>query len=159
MNTLHSHTKCSGTNVPLKALIADKRLAPRRIIMMKLISRKELGDRMDRGEDLKLIFVLDEWYFQTMRIPGSLNIPCSPELLESRDALEELGPDDQIVVYCSSEACYASILVYYLLRQRGYKNVSRYAGGLLDWIEAGYPMAGTADPAKANRMQSRNTTV
>jgi rhodanese-related sulfurtransferase len=89
------------------------------------------------------VFVLGEWQYQAMRIPGSLNIPCSPELIGSRDALEELRPDDQIVVYCSSEACFASISVYYLLMQRGYKNVRRYAGGLLDWQDAGYPMVGS----------------
>jgi rhodanese-related sulfurtransferase len=32
--------------------------------------------------------------------------------------------------------------VYYLLVQRGYKNVSRYAGGLEDWYDAGYPLDG-----------------
>ena len=116
---------------------------------MKLISRREIGDRIDRGEDLKLVFVLDEWYYQAMRIPGSLNIPCSPDLIGSRDALSELQSDDEIVVYCSGQACYASISVYYLLLQRGFKNVSRYAGGLLDWNDAGYPLTGEASVTNA----------
>ncbi len=109
---------------------------------MKLISRTDLRKKINRWQDLKLVFVLGEWQYQSMRIPGSLNIPCSPNLFGSGDALRELGPDDEIVVYCSSEACYASISVYYLLVQRGYRNVSRYAGGLLDWKDAGYPMTG-----------------
>ena len=117
--------------------------------MMRLISRTDLRDRIDKTEDLKLVFVLGEWQYQTMRIPGSLNIPCSPGLFESQDALKELNPDDEIVVYCSGEACHASISVYYLLRQRGYKNVSRYAGGLLDWKNAGYPMGGMTTAANA----------
>ena len=110
--------------------------------MMKLISGMELRDKIDKSEDLKLVFVLGEWQYQAVRIPGSLNVPCSPGLFGSQDALKELKPDDEIVVYCSGEACYASISVYYLLLQRGYKNVSRYAGGLLDWNDAGYPLAG-----------------
>jgi rhodanese-related sulfurtransferase len=122
--------------------------------MMKLISRSELRDRIENWEDLKLVFVLNEWQYQAMRIPGSLNIPCSPDLIASRDALEELKPDDQIVVYCTGEACYASISVYYLLRQRGYKNVSRYAGGLLDWTEAGYPLADGVVLADESNMPS-----
>jgi rhodanese-related sulfurtransferase len=119
---------------------------------MNLISRTELRNRIDRWEDLKLVFVLGEWYYKSMRIPGSVNIPCSPDLFESNDALKELGPDDQIVVYCSGEACYASIAVYYLLQQRGYRNVSRYAGGLLDWRDAGYPIASGTNIAEDSRM-------
>ena len=117
-------------------------LAPRKVFTMRLISRTQLRDKINQWEDIKLVFVLGEWQYQSMRIPGSLNVPCSPDLFGSRDALKELGPDDEIVVYCSGEACYASISVYYLLVQRGYKNVSRYAGGLLDWKDAGYPIAG-----------------
>jgi rhodanese-related sulfurtransferase len=121
---------------------------------MKLISRTDLRDRIDKWEDLKLVFVLGEWQYQTMRIPGSLNIPCSPGLLGSPDALQELESDDEIVVYCSSEACYASISVYHLLVQRGYKHVSRYAGGLLDWRDAGYPVAGREAVADAGSLSA-----
>ena len=53
-----------------------------------------------------------------------------------------LDPDDEIVVYCSNETCFSSISVYYLLKKRGYKHVSRYAGGLLDWGNADYPLEG-----------------
>jgi rhodanese-related sulfurtransferase len=107
---------------------------------MRLISGVELKEKLDRREDLKLVFVLGEWQYRTMHIPGSLNLPCTPNLYGSADLLEGLKPDDEIVVYCSSDVCYASFSVYHLLRQRGYENVSRYAGGLLDWSEAGYPM-------------------
>ena len=116
---------------------------------MKLISRTDLRDKINRWEDLKLVFVLGEWHYEAMRIPGSLNIPCSPGLFGSQDALNELKSDDEIVVYCSGEACYASISVYHLLVQRGFKNVSRYAGGLLDWQAAGYPVAGRETVAEA----------
>lgn len=109
---------------------------------MRQISRSELREKLDSWEDLKLVFVLGEWQYRAMHIPGSLNLPCSPNLYRSGDALQGLEQDDEIVIYCSSEACYASISVYYLLVQRGYKNVSRYAGGLLDWQDAGYPLEG-----------------
>jgi rhodanese-related sulfurtransferase len=111
---------------------------------MRLISRAELKERIDRWEDLRLVFVLGEWQYRAMRIPGSLNVPCSPSLFESEEALKGLNRDDEIVVYCSSDVCYASIAVYHFLVQRGYRNVSRYAGGLLDWEEAGYPLDGDA---------------
>jgi rhodanese-related sulfurtransferase len=109
---------------------------------MRLISRPELREKLDKWENLKLVFVLGEWQYRAMHIPGSLNLPCSPRLYRSEDALQGLDRDDEIVIYCSNEACYASIVVYYLLVQRGYKNVSRYAGGLEDWYDAGYPLDG-----------------
>lgn len=109
---------------------------------MKSISRTELQNRMNRRAELKLVFVLGDWQYRHAHIPGSVNIPCTSDLFASDDALRGLGQDDEIVVYCSNESCYASISFGYLLDQRGYKNVSRYAGGLQDWYEAGLPLAG-----------------
>jgi rhodanese-related sulfurtransferase len=112
---------------------------------MRLISRAELKDRLDRRSDLKLVFALGEWQYQAKHIPGSLNLPCPPRLYASKEALEGLDRDDEIVVYCSNELCVGSISVYYFLVKRGFKNVSRYAGGLLDWQEAGYPLDGALE--------------
>jgi rhodanese-related sulfurtransferase len=109
---------------------------------MRQISRAELKEKIDRWEDLKLVFTLGEWQYRTKHIPGSLNLPCSPDLYRSEDALKGLDREDEIVVYCSGDVCFASISVYNLLVRRGYKNVSRYAGGLLDWAEAGYILDG-----------------
>jgi rhodanese-related sulfurtransferase len=107
---------------------------------MKRISRTELKEKLDRQQDLRLVFVLGEWQYQAMHIPGSLHVPHSLSLYQSGEALAGLDRDDEIVVYCSNDICYASISAYYLLVQRGFKNVRRYAGGLLDWHEAGYPL-------------------
>ena len=109
---------------------------------MRLISGSELKDRIDQERELKLVFVLGEWQYRSKHIPGSLNFPCSSDLYKSRDALQGLDRDDEIVVYCSGEVCFASIAMYNLLVKRGYRNVSRYAGGLLDWEEAGYSVDG-----------------
>lgn len=109
---------------------------------MKLITRPELKERIDKASDVKLVFVLGEWQYEAMHIPGSLNVPNSLSLYQSDEALAGLDRDDEIVVYCSSEKCFASVSAYYLLVHRGYKNVRRYAGGLLDWESAGYPLVG-----------------
>ena len=110
--------------------------------IMRLISRAELKDRLDRRSDLKLVFALGEWQYRAKHIPGSLNIPCPPRLFASKEALRGLERDGEIVVYCSNELCVASIPAYYFLVKRGFRNVSRYAGGLLDWQDAGYPLDG-----------------
>jgi rhodanese-related sulfurtransferase len=114
---------------------------------MNLISGAELRSKLDR-KDLKLVFTLGEWQYRAMHIPGSLNIPCSPSLYASDEALEGMDPDDEIVVYCSNEDCWASISTYYYLLSRGFKHVSRYAGGLLDWKNAGYPLEGEMAAAR-----------
>ncbi len=103
---------------------------------MNLISREELKDKLDRGDDFKLVMTLGEFGYRAKHIPGSLNI-STPELGQ-----EMLDLDDEIVVYCSSEDCVASISAYNILVLKGYKNVRRYAGGLLDWEDAGYPLEG-----------------
>ncbi|MFQ5796781.1 MAG: rhodanese-like domain-containing protein [Candidatus Bipolaricaulia bacterium] len=103
---------------------------------MELIGREELKQKLDRGDDFNLVMVLNEWAYRAKHIPGSLNI-SKPEL-----ALEQFDPDDEIVVYCSGESCVASIAAYQILKDHGYKNVRRYAGGLPDWEEAGYPLEG-----------------
>ncbi len=103
---------------------------------MNLISREELKEKLDRGDDFKLVMALGDWAYRAKHIPGSLNIS------RIEDAGKTLNVDDEIVVYCSDEACVASQAAYQILVNRGYKNVRRYAGGLSDWEDAGYPLEG-----------------
>ncbi len=100
---------------------------------MDLIGREELKKMLDRDEEIKLVMVLGEWAYRAGHIPGSLR----------SDAMEEpLDPDDRIVVYDSNPRCVASLRAYKRLVHRGYGHVRRYAGGLEDWEDAGYPLEG-----------------
>ena len=103
---------------------------------MKLISREELKEKIDRGDDFTLVMTLSEWAFEAKHIPGSINV-TRPE-----QATEALNPDDEIVVYCSNPACTASQMAYHFLTSRGFENVRRYAGGVQDWEAAGFPLEG-----------------
>ena len=103
---------------------------------MRLISREELKEKLDRGDDFKLVMVLGEWAFLAKHIPGSINI-SSPH--QCRDML---SPEDEIVVYCSGVACVSSMMAYRTLVDDGFNNVHRYAGGLPDWEDAGYQVEG-----------------
>ncbi len=104
---------------------------------MNLISRDELKEKLDRGDDFKLAMVLGDWAFQAKHIPGSLNI-AAPQA-----ALEAFDPGDEIVVYCSDPNCIASKVAYQRLTDRGYTNARRYAGGLIDWEEVGFLLEGS----------------
>ena len=103
---------------------------------MKLISRDKLKDKLDRGDSFKLVMVLGEIAFRAKRIPGSIN--CSTPAEQEA----ALAKTDEIVVYCASATCPASILALRMLAARGYENVRRYAGGLDDWESAGYALEG-----------------
>ena len=104
---------------------------------MKTITREELKARLDRGEDLKLVMTMSDAAYDWLHIPGSLHFE------RASDIVEQLDRGDEIVVYCSNPLCYYSIQAYHLLRSRGFTRVARYAGGLLDWQEAGYPLEGS----------------
>ncbi len=100
------------------------------------IDRDELRAKLAAGENFWLVMALGEWAFRAMHIPGSVHFPT----IEA--AIEALGRDDEIVVYCSDEACVASEFAYRGLVDHGFGNVRRYRGGLADWKAAGYPLEG-----------------
>lgn len=101
---------------------------------MNLISREELRRKLERGDDFRLVMTLSRFAFEAKRIPSSLYFATPDE------AVSALDPDDDIVVYCGDVHCPASIRAYRRLRQAGYERVRRYAGGIADWEEAGYPL-------------------
>src|SRR5437763_15458428 len=103
---------------------------------IKLISHDELKRKLERKDQFKLVMALGDWEYRAKHIPGSLHFPTPQE------ALTSLAQDDEIVVYCSSSSCIASVISYAYLVHHGYMNVRRYAGGILDWEEAGYPLEG-----------------
>ena len=100
----------------------------------QLITREDLKEKLDRGDDFRLVMALGDWYFRAAHIPGSLSV-CSPT-----EADEILDPHDEIVVYCTNVACPASKFLCVYLEGAGYKRIRRYADGISGWLEAGYPL-------------------
>ena len=100
------------------------------------IGRDALKAKLDRGDPFKLIMALNRWAFDAKHIPGSLHFDTPDELYAA------VKPDDEVIVYCSHVDCLSSVALYRDLVRRGYRNVRRYAGGLLDWEDAGLPLQG-----------------
>jgi rhodanese-related sulfurtransferase len=103
---------------------------------MQTISREAVKTRLERGDPLKLVMVMPEWAYRAKHIPGSF--AC----IKLEEALAVLNPDEEIIVYCSDPACMNSHYAYEILEQHGYRHLYHYAGGLLDWETAGYPLEG-----------------
>ena len=116
---------------------------------MQLISRDELKRKLERKDQFQLVMALGDWQYRAKHIPGSLHF------LTPQDALTSLAKDNEIVVYCSSSACPASVCAYEYLVHHGYTHVRRYAGGILDWEEAGYPLEGEMVAAKTPSARGR----
>jgi rhodanese-related sulfurtransferase len=97
---------------------------------MSEISPQDLKARLDRQEAPLLLDVRQDWEVQLCRLPNAVHIPI--EELELR--VEELSPQDEIVVYCHQGVRSAAVAEY--LRSRGFGNVRNLTGGLDYWARA-----------------------
>jgi rhodanese-related sulfurtransferase len=104
---------------------------------IRTIGREELQAKLARDDDFKLIMALNRWAFDAKHIPGSVHFDAPDDLYAA------VRPNDEVVVYCSNVDCLSSVALYRELVRRGYRNVRRYSGGLLDWENAGLPPKGT----------------
>jgi 3-mercaptopyruvate sulfurtransferase SseA len=104
---------------------------------MKTISREELKTFLDRREPVQVVMTLSPWAYNRLHIPGSVGIERLAKLISAWER------DQELVVYDSNPACPASYRAYYLLESLGFTNVRRFAGGIEEWLEAGYPVEGS----------------
>jgi rhodanese-related sulfurtransferase len=109
---------------------------PNRDDQVKVIDREELRAKLERSDPVRLVMALNEWAFRAKHIPGSEHFNTPDEVFSA------LSRDDEIVVYCTSPDCHASVALYWALVDAGYSKVQRYAGGLTDWEAAGLPLEG-----------------
>ncbi|HEU5410977.1 MAG TPA: rhodanese-like domain-containing protein [Candidatus Acidoferrales bacterium] len=67
---------------------------------MQAISRDELKQKIDRGDDFVLMETLAPAAYEQAHLPGAVNVP----LEKLRELAPELAPekDAEIVVYCAS---------------------------------------------------------
>ncbi len=97
---------------------------------MSEISPQDLKARLDRKEAPLLLDVRQDWEVQLCRLPNAVHIPI--EELELR--VQELSPQDEIVVYCHQGVRSAAVAEY--LRSLGFANVRNLTGGLDYWARA-----------------------
>ena len=69
-------------------------------LIMQTITREELKEKMDRGDDFVLVEALPERLYRRAHLPGAVNLPSG----RVRELMPELLPDKEtdVVVYCGS---------------------------------------------------------
>ena len=65
--------------------------------MAQNISREELKEKMDRGDEFFLVDTLEEPYYRHSHLSGTINNPLE-EIERAQEAISDKGTE--IVVYC-----------------------------------------------------------
>jgi rhodanese-related sulfurtransferase len=107
---------------------------------MREISRDELRQKIERGDEFVLVDALAPMSFAHSHLPDAINLP--PEWVDERCAARIPNRDTEVVVYCASSTCDSSVIVGNRLIELGYGNVSHYVEGKKDWAAAGLPLEG-----------------
>jgi len=97
---------------------------------MHEITPQELKQRLDGGPGPLLLDVRQDWETKLCRLPNALHIPIE----EIEVCVEELNPQDDIIVYCHQGVRSAAVVEY--LRGLGFTNVRNLMGGLDYWARA-----------------------
>ena len=92
------------------------------------ITPAEYLARKERGENLTLLDVREEWELGIVSVPGIVHIPMN----EVPNRLSELDQSVETVVLCRSGR--RSLEVARLLQQQGFRAVN-LAGGILAWAQ------------------------
>lgn len=93
------------------------------------ISPQELAQRMERGDDIQLIDVREQWEWDIARIPGATLIPLGSIV----DAASSLDRNRETVLYC--KVGMRSLHAAEELADRGFTKLANLNGGILRWSE------------------------
>jgi|UniRef100_A0A7C3QUN0 rhodanese-related sulfurtransferase len=84
----------------------------------------ELKEKMEKGEEIVILDVREDWEHARVRIPGARHIP----LAQLPQALSQIDRDKDIVVYChhgvrSMQACQ-------FMKKNGFEKIRNLRGGI-----------------------------
>jgi len=99
---------------------------------MKTIDYNSFVEKLHSGQStVKLLNALEPSPIRRLQIPNSINFH------QVEDVEQVLSKDDEIIVYCTDTACNESTNLYYRLEHLGYRNVTRFSGGIREWDSNG----------------------
>ncbi|PIS05112.1 MAG: hypothetical protein COT81_03010 [Candidatus Buchananbacteria bacterium CG10_big_fil_rev_8_21_14_0_10_42_9] len=110
--------------------------------MAKTISTEELKAKIDGGaQDFHLVDVLSANSYEARHVPSAKNVPMGDDFIERFEKEITDDKNAEVIVYCSSSTCQASVNAAATLEDAGYTNVSHYQDGLAGWQDAGLEFA------------------
>jgi rhodanese-related sulfurtransferase len=96
--------------------------------MVGELTPREFLDRRERGENITLLDVREDWEIEKAPVPtDTVHIPMG----EISDRLSELDPKKETVVICRSGGRSAQVAQY--LERQGFEKVFNLSGGILAW--------------------------
>jgi rhodanese-related sulfurtransferase len=109
------------------------------------ITADELLRKLESGEPFVLVDALAPMVYAHSHLPGAINVPASAF---DATVVARRIPDraTEVIVYCSSPDCEDSHETGQRLRELGYTNIRRYAGGKNEWKELGLPLERAGKP-------------
>jgi rhodanese-related sulfurtransferase len=105
---------------------------------METIDARALHERLERGDAIVLLDARRTEEYEREHLPGALGamsdhiIEWAPSLVPDKDA--------EVVTYCRSVECRRRLRAAERLEGLGYANVTQFAGGVEEWVAAGYPL-------------------
>lgn len=106
--------------------------------MAYVISTENLKAKIDNNEDSYLVDVLAPESYEARHVPTAVNIPGGPQFIERVEKTLKPNKDSEIIVYCSSDTCMASVRSAEVLEKADYTNVKHFQDGLAGWQNAGF---------------------
>lgn len=104
---------------------------------IRAVSKEEVLEHIRNGTAV-VINVLARRAFDDLHIKGSISIPF--DILEDGE-LDAIGSNKNVITYCKSYTCGASMRAARLLREKGL-NAMAYEGGIDEWEQSGLPVEG-----------------
>lgn len=107
------------------------------------LSPEALHKKVKSGAPPVVVDVLPASSYRRQHVKGAINI----QLTEIAELAPRVLPDKtaEIVVYCGSYRCSASVQAAKALKELGYTNVHDFKGGIRLWAARGLPIGGTGE--------------
>lgn len=97
-------------------------------------------EKMQPGEKMLVVNVLDPELYEDAHIKGSINVPFD----QLDEFLKKTDKNTELVFYCANYACSASGASAEQAKVEGFANARAYEGGTAEWVNLGYPHDGPA---------------
>lgn len=120
---------------------ADKAAKELEALGIGFLSPEALHEKVKSGAPPVIVDVLPASSYRRQHIKGAINI----QVTEIAELAPRVLPDKtaEIVVYCGSYRCSASVQAAKTLKELGYTNVHDFKGGIRLWAARDLPTGGT----------------